>query len=276
VDALLRHLADPVSPIRAQAARALGRIGDSRAVPRLVEGLEDRSEELQEACCDALGRMGARDSLPALLRLLSAERSDRVVAAAGEAMSRLGSFEAALELLPRMIDTASRALRRQIAIALGNLLGKPQGFYVWLTGDAASRATTLARWYLDAQRAVVSQARRSPETFESSTTRQAIATSLRGLRVAVEAQDPGRVVRLVHDTLFGLCRLLSGQDIPEDEALGFAFLHSPQLGLALWFASEVKARAAGASVELLEIEAGLGVYALASYHEVAEGDRVNR
>ncbi len=278
VDALLRHLTDPFSAIRPAAARALGRIGDPRAVEPLVASLADRSEELQEACCQALGRMGVHGALRPLLGLLAEERSDRVAAAAGDAMSRLGAFEAALDLLPRMHATGSRGLRRQFAIALGNLLGKPGAFYSYLTGDRASRAAALQRFLTEGQRNVAAILDTAPESFESSNTRESITGSMRGLREAVETLDHARIAQRVHETVLGACRLLSGHDLPEDEALGFAFLHSARLGLGLWFAGEVRLQsdaargpsAMPAAAELLEIEAALGVYFLASYQETPE------
>jgi hypothetical protein len=277
VDALLRHLTDPFSAIRPAAARALGRIGDPRAVEPLVASLGDRSEELQEAGCQALGRMCAREALGALLGLLTEERTDRVAAAAADAMSRLGAFEAAIDLLPRMRATGSRGLRRQFAIALGNLLGRPGAFYPYLTGNRASRAAALRRFFADGQRNVTAILDAAPESFESSNTREAVTASMRDLRAAVDTLDHARIARRVHETALGLCRLLSGHDLPEDEALGFAFLHSARLGLGLWFAGEVKphgldgeATPAAEAAELLEIEAALGVYFLASYQEGPE------
>ena len=242
VDALLRHLTDPFSIIRSQAARALGRIGDRRAVEPLVAGLADPSEELQEACCQALGRMGAREALAPLLGLLANERSDRVAAAAGDAMSRLGAFEAALDLLPRMHATVNRGLRRQFAIALGNLLGKPGAFYPYLTGDHASRAATLSRLLAESQRNVAAILNAAPQSFESSNTREAVSDAMVDLYHAVDSLDYARIAHRVHDVALGVCRRLAGNDLPEDEALGFAFLHSARLGLGLWFAGEVKTR----------------------------------
>jgi hypothetical protein len=100
---------------------------------------------------------------------------------------------------------------------------------------------------------------------------------MRDLQAAVETLDHARIARRVHETALGLCRLLSGHDLPEDEALGFAFLHSARLGLGLWFAGDVKTRSldgaaapTAKAAELLEIEAALGVYFLASYQEAPE------
>lgn len=67
--------------------------------------------------------------------------------------------------------------------------------------------------------------------------------------------------------------MYAGREVPEDEALGFAFMHSPTLGLGLWFATEVRSRLdrlRGSA--LLEIDALLGMYFLSVYREGTEED----
>jgi hypothetical protein len=273
VEHLVRHLRDRHSTIRIYAARALGRIGDPRAVPWLVEGLEGASEELAEACCQALGRMGARDALSPLLRLLGEERSQRVVVAAADAMSRLGAFEAALEILPRLHKAESPVLQRQFAMAMGNLLGRPGEFYAILTGDSSARSVALERLQQDAQRnlqALVSSAnvRRGPADV-----RDALGGAGRLLKDAVAAADHVPLLERLHEVLLNLCKLLAGREFSEDEALGFAFMHNAKLGLGLWFASEVRTRLSSLrGTDLLEVDALLGMYFLASYRETAEED----
>jgi MFS family permease len=271
VDPLIRHLRDVHSTIRVYAARALGRIGDTRAVPWLIETLAAESEELAESSCRALGRMGARDALKPLLRLLEEERSPRVIVAASDAMSRLGSYEAALEILPRMHREQNPVLQGQFAIAMGNLLGRPGEFYSIVTGDATARSVALERLQQDAQRNVqtlVAAANRRKEPVEA---RAALQGAGQRLHDAVALSDHGPLIEELYSTLFNLCRLLAGRDFAEDEALGFAFMHNPALGLGLWFASEVKSRLYGLrGTGLLEIDALLGVYFLASYREIPE------
>jgi hypothetical protein len=257
VEPLARHLRDPHSTIRTPSARALGRIGDPRAVPRLIECLEGPSEDLAEACCQALGRMGAREAMKPLLRLLGEERTQRVIVAASDAVSRLGAFEAALEILPRMHAAASPALQRQYAVALGNLLGSPGDFYPIVTGDSGARGMALERLQQDAQ--------------ELRDVRESLARGCRRLKEAAEAADHAALIDELYSVLLTLCRLYAGRDVPEEEALGFAFMHSPTLGLGLWFATEVRSRrAALRGTELLEIDALLGIYFLSSYREPTE------
>ncbi|MGA2976572.1 MAG: MFS transporter [Spirochaetia bacterium] len=271
VDPLIRHLRDVHSTIRTYAARALGRIGDARAVPWLIESLSSASEELVEASCQALGRMGARDALKPLLRLLGEERSLRVIVAAGDAMSRLGSFEAALEILPRMHMAQSPVLQRQFAIAMGNLLGRPGEFYAIVTGDSASRSMALERLQQDAQRNLQSLVSTASVRRAPSDIRDALTGAGRRLREAVAAPEHSILIEELYATLLTLCQLLAGRGFAEDEALGFAFMHNPALGLGLWFASEVRSRLeALRGTDLLEIDALLEMYFLASYRETTE------
>ena len=91
------------------------------------------------------------------------------------------------------------------------------------------------------------------------------------MKEAAEAADHAALIDELYSVLLTLCRLYAGRDVPEEEALGFAFMHSPTLGLGLWFATEVRSRrAALRGTELLEIDALLGIYFLSSYREPTE------
>jgi hypothetical protein len=273
VEPLVRHLRDPHSTIRTPAARALGRIGDPRAIPRLVECLEEPSEDLAEAACQALGRMGAREAMKPLLRLLGEERTQRVIVAASDAVSRLGSFEAALEILPRMHAAASAVLQRQYAVALGNLLGRPGDFYPIVTGDSAARSVALERLQQEAQKTLTRLAGAGKARPDSREVREALARGCRRLKEAAGAADHAALIDELYSVLLTLCRMYAGREVPEDESLGFAFMHSPTLGLGLWFATEVRSRLDGLrGSALLEIDALLGLYFLSVYRDGVEED----
>jgi HEAT repeat protein len=125
IEALVARLRDPGSKIRSQAALTLGEIGDAQAIPALVDCLSDPSVEVQDACARALGDIGSREAVRHLMRLVHEKSSERVMAAGAEAVSRHGIVEAAWEIVPRMHETSNPVLRRQLAIAAGNLLGTP-------------------------------------------------------------------------------------------------------------------------------------------------------
>lgn len=144
-DALIDVLLDPDATNRVAAARALGRIGDRRALPFLIDAMDGGSDELREACAVAMGEIGGDDSVRLLVDLLRGDRSDRVAAGSATALSRLGGFEAAWEIVPRLHRTANPVLRSQLAIALANVLGRPGEFYRHVTGNADQQTTRRRR-----------------------------------------------------------------------------------------------------------------------------------
>lgn len=78
VDALIMALQDEVDrtelggyPLRRNAARALGKLGDRRAVPALLECLECADVYVQAAAAQSLGALGDPSCIPAMLEILS-------------------------------------------------------------------------------------------------------------------------------------------------------------------------------------------------------------
>jgi hypothetical protein len=191
-----------------------------------------------------------------------------VIVAASDAMSRLGEFEAALEILPRMHLTDSPVLQRQFAIAMGNLLGKPGEFYVLLTGDANARSVALERLQQDAQRNLQNLVALASKRKGPAEARDGLHASCRKLRDAIAAADHVPLIKELHATLLNVSRLLAGRAFSEDEALGFAFMHDAKLGLGLWFASEVQSRLETLrGTDLLETDALLAMYFLSAYKD---------
>jgi phycocyanobilin lyase alpha subunit len=77
VDALLLALEDKSDrtedggyPLRRNAARALGKLGDGRAVPALIQCLDCSDYYVREAAAQALEMLGDVSSIPALMKLL--------------------------------------------------------------------------------------------------------------------------------------------------------------------------------------------------------------
>jgi phycocyanobilin lyase subunit alpha len=77
VDALIATLLDESDrtpeggyPLRRNSARALGKLGDGRAVPALMECLDCSDYYVREAAAQSLGRLGDRVCIPVLITLL--------------------------------------------------------------------------------------------------------------------------------------------------------------------------------------------------------------
>jgi MFS family permease len=266
VEALLARLRDPVSTIRPQAARALGRIGDSRAVPYLIEGLSSPSEELQDACAQALGEIGGRESVRRLRRLLDESRTERVLVAGAEAVSKHGIVEAAWEIFPRMHETPNPVLRRQLAIAMGNLLGRPGEFYQYLTGEQVREGVRLGRLFRRARRTVGLLRRHGPPGEGLEETVRSLLGELLRVRGLMEGQSHRAAVEGLCQIVGRFVRCLLGQNGPDDLVLEYALVRDVHLGLGFWFATEVR-RTMGriADPGLLQIDALLAAYFLSTY-----------
>ena len=76
---LLELMADPAPAVRAAACACVGR--QLTLVPRLLELADDETTEVRTAAVSALGRMGRREALPMLTRLLREAPTTTVIEA---------------------------------------------------------------------------------------------------------------------------------------------------------------------------------------------------
>lgn len=103
-------------PVRAQAARALGKIADAAAIPHLLRALDDKVTNVRAEVARALGLIGDRSAAPALIRLLK-DADVYVRQQAAEALGRLGD-PAAIGPLIEALGSADAAVRSKAAWAL--------------------------------------------------------------------------------------------------------------------------------------------------------------
>jgi len=264
VDALILEVRNPDATTRTDAALALGRIGDPRAVPALFEALNSGSEELQEAAAQALGAIGDGASRGRLRRLLDEPRTERVFVSGAEAISKHGILEAACEILPHMHETSNPVLRRQLAIAMGNLLGRPGEFYAYLTSETSQQGRGLGRLVRGARRGIRSF--RPAADADGQAALKEIAADLARVRGFMEAQDYGKAVDALHGHMRHLVRLAIGRQCPDDVALDYAFGRDGKLGLGFWFIREAERLTRGVNdAELVHADALLALYFLSAY-----------
>lgn len=120
VGPLLAALArpEPAPAARSAIYTALGKIGDTRALPALLEGLagEDR-EELRGDAAAALGAIGDPTALPALLGALDRESFPVRI----RLVDALGAFpeDDSIDALARLVEGNNQSLRRRAIGALG-------------------------------------------------------------------------------------------------------------------------------------------------------------
>ncbi|ELS32227.1 MULTISPECIES: HEAT repeat domain-containing protein [Pseudanabaena] len=115
IDLLILALADEADrteaggyPLRRNAARALGKLGDRRAVPALIESLECEDFYVREAAAQSLEMLGDRSCLSKLVELIknpnlqtsTDSEPEHPYDAFLEALGTLGAVEAIPDILP--------------------------------------------------------------------------------------------------------------------------------------------------------------------------------
>jgi len=136
----------PESKIQAQSARALGKIPHKRSVDALIESLPTRDRALKKDIVRALGEIRDRRASQHLLRLLAAEDDPALAETVVEALAKIGEIQAIHHILPDLRRATNEIVKRQLAIALGNLLGAEGEFYAVLTKEIAVEGQEVERF----------------------------------------------------------------------------------------------------------------------------------
>ena len=104
--------------LRSDAAHALGKVGDERAVPALAEALRDQDEYVRKSAVMALRRIGGPKAMEAMRAALS-DRSEQVSLQAVKGLGELrdaGAVDALIKVLARrersLVSAATEALSR--------------------------------------------------------------------------------------------------------------------------------------------------------------------
>ncbi len=139
VEALISKLNDPNADIAPQIARALRHSHDRMAVDVLIRRLGDSDRETVAESARALGEIGDARARDPLMRILQESGDAKVLAATGEALARLGEMAALCDIFTRMNETTNPVLKRSLAVAAGDLLGKPGEFYRVLVTEQRER-----------------------------------------------------------------------------------------------------------------------------------------
>lgn len=244
VEPLIQRLLDGQSHFQITVARALGKIRDRRAVEPLIQCLSNaRSEELQEACIQALGDIGGDEAALAVAEFYRHASSDRIRAAAADAASRLDLFEASCELLPRLIAGKSSSIRRQYAIALGNLFGPPGGFYPFVSGSEGASADRISRLFHQLERNIRSSNFKLDKTPMTKLSKAQIQSRIATIREVREHLDTGedlealkKITRFAQEFLSEIL----GETVESHQFQELAFRIDIHFGSFVWFLEEVQ------------------------------------
>jgi HEAT repeat protein len=158
-DVLLRMLAQ-IPPCEEEEmtqvlVRALSQTGDRRAteplVSRLLEPQTPRA--LRLTLCRALGEQGDPAALPALRETLNSDLADAaLLPALADALAHLKDVDSAIPLLTPLLTLESPVARKQVANAIGQLIGEGDGLYGLLSQEEFGRDSGVAKLIQELQR----------------------------------------------------------------------------------------------------------------------------
>jgi hypothetical protein len=128
VDRLLKRLDEPsVTPaLKAKIIAQLGEMFATEAVPRLLIALKDSDITIAKAAAQALGNIGQKDSIAALVTVLQTGKPE-LQAAAAKGLGQVGALHGDFSIIPSLLDALKSddlAVKTEAAWALGKLPDK--------------------------------------------------------------------------------------------------------------------------------------------------------
>lgn len=118
VDPLIGLLSDENRYVRREAAKSLGKIGDGKAIPALINALKDEDRYGREGAAEGLGEMGEH-AYPSLIDAM-ADDDWHVRMGAAIALRIIGNKDALPVLITAMQDE-NRFVRREVIKSLGRI-----------------------------------------------------------------------------------------------------------------------------------------------------------
>lgn len=120
IESLNEQLRHRNQDIRADAAKALGAIGSTWALPALMETLKaDENRNVQKCAAESIGAIGSIETFPVLKEILKIEKNGEVRAGIVEALGVIGGTEALPILIERVKKDEERVVRKRAVETLG-------------------------------------------------------------------------------------------------------------------------------------------------------------
>ena len=101
----LKLCADASARARAEGARGLGALGERKAIPVLLQMINDDEEDVRVSASTSLAWLRAREAVPELTKLLEEDRSRWVRRRAAQALGQIGDTSAIPDLMRHVRDT---------------------------------------------------------------------------------------------------------------------------------------------------------------------------
>lgn len=209
--AMVKMLQGTELALSAQAAWALGRMGDRDAIEPLRRAIDNPFRSVRVQSIRALGWLNDTESAPLLLERLRSEDDKGLQMAYASALGNLGAIDATPDILLLMGSTGNPGARMELALALARLVGREHLFIRLLRPLRADPGTTAAQSLSNLKKRL--KPRRRKKTPHSET-----AALLDACIEAFAAEKLQEGAALLSDLLHGL----PGDDLEEHARLVLA------------------------------------------------------
>lgn len=257
VETLVQRLHDDDEELSPQVARALRKARHPASVDVLVSRLEQADRETLTESARALGAIGDRRAVAPLRQLFNSSDDAKVVSASGEALARLNEFEAVYDLLPRMRAATRPTLRRSLAVALGDLMGRKDQFYGILVKEEHDCGTAIGKL----QRRINAYLK---TMIEEATQRALLQDRMQAASDAYERHEYVRAATDMHAVAIGIAKSIEPDSNPlQGRQLAARLMRrSPKLGIAYWFLTDLAFWAEADANRIDNVDILLGLYVL--------------
>ncbi len=169
-DAMVGILDGTELALSAQAAWALGRMGDSAAIEPLRVSMNNPYRSVRVQSIRALGWLKDTDSVAAMLKGVRSETDKGLLMAYASSLGNLGADEAMADLLHLLREMENKGARMELALAIARLIGQDYLFIRLIRPIAGDAGTAAAVAMTTLQKRIIPK-RRKKETPDELSTR---------------------------------------------------------------------------------------------------------
>jgi len=232
IHALLQRLRNAGDTLKPHIARALVKSQHQDGLNAILDNIKDGDTESQVENARSLGEVRDQRASDALLEMLRTSDDNRVISATSEALVHLREIAAFFDIIPRMKTTTNPLLKRTLAVAAGNLLGKSGSFYAFLIQEENLAGTQTSRSISQLSRRIHRLCAKHFKEAEAP-----LNATLSALESAVENAQWPEAARHLFDLAVGLATLTYGIEHQSEKSVFIEKLiwHNQHLGVCTWF-----------------------------------------
>jgi len=214
VDALLARIQRPNCDLVPEIARALRPTHNRRITETLLRVLKSTHEQTPAVeIIRTLGETGDRRAFEPLLEVVHGTQDPKILIAATESLVRLECFGAVYEIVQRLKAAVQPPIRKALTANLGDLLGRPGGFYPILVREQ-DQSGSGAEALIDTLNRSIREI--GSEHGPLAETRKRALAAVAALETAFSRGQTQEATRLMYDIVVDLAKMAFGVEPPAD------------------------------------------------------------